>query len=75
MHGAVHRQQLIISRSVLLRMKNVSDKSCRETRDTRFRFNDFYPKIVPFMRYVEKYCRAGQATDGSMAHAHCVLDT
>ena len=24
---------------------------------------------------VEKYCRAGQATDGNMAHAHCLLDT
>jgi hypothetical protein len=24
---------------------------------------------------VEKYCRAGQATDGNMAHAHCMLDT
>jgi hypothetical protein len=22
---------------------------------------------------VEKYCRAGQATDGNMAHAHCML--
>jgi len=24
---------------------------------------------------VEKYCRAGQATDDSMANAHCMLDT
>jgi len=24
---------------------------------------------------VEKYCRAGQATDDNMAHAHCMLDT
>jgi hypothetical protein len=23
----------------------------------------------------KKYCRAGQATDGNMAHAHCMLDT
>ena len=22
----------------------------------------------------EKYCRAGQATDDNMAHAHCMLD-
>jgi hypothetical protein len=27
------------------------------------------------MRKVEKYCRAGQATDDIMAHAHCMLDT
>jgi len=24
---------------------------------------------------VEKYCRAGQATDNEMAHAHCLLNT
>jgi len=24
---------------------------------------------------VEKYCRAGQAADDNMAHAHCMLDT
>jgi len=24
---------------------------------------------------VEKYCRAGQATDDNMVHAHCMLDT
>jgi hypothetical protein len=24
---------------------------------------------------VEKYCRAGQATDENIAHAHCMLDT
>jgi len=26
------------------------------------------------MRNVEKYSRAGQATDDSMSHAHCMLD-
>ena len=24
---------------------------------------------------VEKYCRAGQATDDNMVHAYCMLDT
>jgi len=24
---------------------------------------------------LKKYCRAGEATDDNMAHAHCVLDT
>jgi len=24
---------------------------------------------------MEKYCRAGQATDDKMAHVHCMLDT
>jgi hypothetical protein len=31
------------------------------------------PKIVPFLDNVEKRCRAGQAKDGNMARAHCVL--
>ena len=24
---------------------------------------------------MEKFCRAGQATDGNMLHAYCILDT
>ena len=41
---------VIISRSVLLRMRNVSDRSYRENQNTHFVFSDFFPKIVPFMR-------------------------
>jgi len=51
--GTVHEDQytfLIISRSVLLRMKNISDKSCRENHYTHYVFNNFVSKIVPFMR-------------------------
>ena len=33
---------LIISRSVLLKMKNVADKSCRENQNTHFVFNKFF---------------------------------
>ena len=32
----------IISRSVLLRMINVSDKNCRENQNTQFVFSDFF---------------------------------
>jgi hypothetical protein len=35
---------------ILLRMRNVSGKSCRENQNTHFMFNNFSPKIVPFMR-------------------------
>jgi hypothetical protein len=35
----------------------------------------FVSKIVPFMRYVEKYCRAVKAADDNMVHARCMLDT
>jgi len=39
----------IISRSVLLRMRNVSDKSCRENKTTQFMFHNSSPptKLMP----------------------------
>jgi len=40
----------IISRLFLLRRRNVSDRSCRETQNTHFVFRNFFSKIVPFMR-------------------------
>ena len=45
MTGTLHEDQytfLIISRSVLLRMRNVSDKSCRENRNTYFVSTNFF---------------------------------
>jgi len=36
--------------------------------------NNFFSKIVPCMRSVERYSKAGQATN-NMAHAHCILNT
>jgi hypothetical protein len=32
------------------RMRNASDKSCRENQNTYFMFNNFFSKMVPFMR-------------------------
>ena len=66
---------LIISRSVLLRMRNVSDKSCRENQNTHFVFSNFFQKSCLLGDNVEKYSRVGQGTDDNMAHAHCMLDT
>ena len=51
--GTLHEDRytfFIISRSVLLRMRNVSNKSCTENQNTHFVFSDFSPRIVPFMR-------------------------
>jgi len=31
-------------------MRNVSDKICRENQNTDFIFDNFFPKIFPFMR-------------------------
>jgi len=35
---------------VLPRVRNVSDKSCRENQNTRLVFSNSFPKIVPVMR-------------------------
>ena len=35
----------------------------------------FFRKSRRLWDNVEKYCRAGQDTDGNMAHAHCMLGT
>jgi len=51
--GTLHKDQNTISfitRSVLLRMRNISDKSCRGIQNTYFVFSNFFPKIVPFMK-------------------------
>jgi hypothetical protein len=50
MTGTLHEAQytfVIMSRSVLLRIRNVSDKSCRGNQNTHFVFNKFF-YIVSF---------------------------
>jgi len=58
----------------LLAMKSVLDKSCTENKKN-FAFNISFWKFCRLRGKVEKLCRAGQATDDNMAHAHCMLDT
>jgi len=42
---------MIISRSVLLRIGNVSDKSCTKNQNTHYVLSSlFLKKIAPFMR-------------------------
>jgi len=64
------------SRWIHLRKINVSGKSCRENQFTHFMFNNFFPpkKFCHLWDNVEKYCRAGQATDDKIVHALCTLD-
>jgi hypothetical protein len=38
-------------------------------------FNNVYSKTAPFTDNVGKYCRAEEAKDDNMGHAHCMLDT
>ena len=56
--GTLHADRypfLIIFRSVLLKMKTVSDKSCRENQNTHFVFSNPFSKIVPFIIWKKKY--------------------
>jgi hypothetical protein len=57
---------MIIYLSVLPRMRNVSEKSCRESQNTfcvQRGFFSFFRTSCCSWDNVEKYCRAGQATD------------
>jgi len=54
---------LIISCLILLSMSYVLDKSCRENQNMHFMFSNFFRRSFRFRDKVEKYCRAGQATD------------
>ena len=43
------------SNSVILRIRNFSDKTCTENLNTYFMSKYFFfPKIMPFMRWVKK---------------------
>jgi hypothetical protein len=48
-HTCIPIYFLIISRSVLLRMRNVSDKTCRQNHNITFIFN-ISLEVVPFVR-------------------------
>jgi len=67
MTGTLHEDLwtiMIIFRSVLLKMRNGADKSCRENQNTLFMFNDFFS--LNRVHNLEKCCTAGQATDDTI---------
>jgi hypothetical protein len=55
-------------------MRNVSDTSCIEKHTFCVQQLFFFFKNCAVYDNVEKYCTAGQATDGNMTNAHCMLD-
>jgi len=76
MTGTLHedvRTFIITSRSVLLRMRNISDKICGENQNTHFVFHNSSRQSRRFRDNVEICGRDWQVTDGNMAHAHCML--
>jgi hypothetical protein len=51
--GTLHEYQytfVIITHSVILRMRNDSDKSCRENQNTHFIFSNFFQKFCRYER-------------------------
>jgi len=62
---------MTISRSVLLRMRNVLDKSCRESQNTHFIFITFSRKWRRLHDNAEKYSRDRQATDHNTIRRMC----
>jgi hypothetical protein len=51
-----------VTRSLLLRMRNVSDKSFRVSQNMYSMFSNVFFLLCRSGDNVEKYCRAGQAT-------------
>jgi hypothetical protein len=64
-----------ISRLVLLRIWNISDKSCRENQKSLLCLITCFRKSCRLLDNVIKYCRGGQAIDDNVAHAHGMLHT
>jgi hypothetical protein len=54
---------MTISRSVLLRMRKVVDKSCRENKNTHFMFSNVFRKSCRLWDNVEEYGGASGATN------------
>jgi len=68
--------EALTSRSILLRIRTVSDKSYRENQNTHFVFNNFFSfENRAFYEIIwKKHRTVGQATDDKMAHLRCMLD-
>jgi hypothetical protein len=64
----------IIYHSVLLIMRNVSDKNYRENQNTHFVFNNFFFRCAVCEIMWKSIVERGRTHD-NMANAHCLLDT
>jgi len=56
-------------------MRSVSDNSSGENKIKKIYVRYFVSENRAVYDNVEKYCRAGQATDDNMAHAYFTLGT
>jgi len=64
---------LVISRSFPIRMRNVSDRCCREKQNNILRSVSCLIKSAVYEIMWTKYCTAGQTTGDNVAHALCML--
>jgi len=64
----------IISRSILFRMRNISDKSCRDNRNAHFMIKNFFSEChAVYAKTWKIYCRTRQAAENKiMRHRHIV---
>ena len=70
------RTFLIISPSIRLRMRNVSDKVIRKVESHILCSKTFFfLENFTFMRKCGKILHSRAATDDKMMHEHCILDT
>jgi hypothetical protein len=68
-NGTLHKDLctfMIISRWILFRKRNVSNKSCRQNQNTHFMFNIFFRKSCRLWDTVKKYGRARHVTDNNI---------
>jgi hypothetical protein len=63
---------MIISRWTILKMRNVSDKICRENQNTHFIFYNFSRKSCSVWDDVEKYFSARRTADDNITRLMCV---
>ena len=77
--GTLHEHQytvLVTSHSVLVIMRTVGYKNCRQSENTHFILNNlFYWGSCHLWGNVEMYCGPEQAPCDNWAHDHCRLDT
>jgi hypothetical protein len=66
---------MVIFRRILLRMRDVSDKSCRENQHKHFMFNNVFPKIVLFMTYRKKYIVEPDRPQMTIKYDTCAFHT
>jgi len=74
--GTLHENQyilFIVSHKVLLRMTNVQTKVVKKIKNKVLCSTAFFPENRAVYN-VEKYRRAGGATDDNMAHTHRIPD-